>query len=155
MTFSGLEILSIVIVIIVLLLLPLFFKIGWFGLIVKFISLTLLSIIIGITLYVVYQYYSTEDVPLNTIEAQKILDSQKEIYAKKSYDDLLKILSTKNNEPDTFKILGDSNITYQIEVSTYWIDDKNKKEGLLVDFTIDNGYRSAYSPMSDSFVIKK
>ena len=155
MTFSGLEILLIITIIIVLLLLPLFIKIGWFGIITKIISFTLFSIIIGITIYIAYQYYSTEDIPLDKIEAQQILNSQKEIYTKKSYEDLLKILSSKNNEPDTFEVIGDSNVTYQIEVSTCWIDDENKEEGLLVNFTIDNGYRSAYSPMLDSFVIKK
>ena len=155
MTFSGLEILLIITIIIVLLLLPLFIKIGWFGIITKIISFTLFSIIIGITIYIAYQYYSTEDIPLDKIEAQQILNFQKEIYTKKSYEDLLKILSSKNNEPDTFEVIGDSNTTYQIEVSTCWVDDENKEEGILVNFTIDNGYRSAYSPMLDSFVIKK
>ena len=150
MTFSGLEILSIVILIIILLLMPIFVTNGWLGFIAKSISIAILTVLMAIGVYIAYQYYSTEDVPLNTIEAQAILDVQKKIYRDKSYKELLAIMHP--NEPDTFEVVGKSGTTYQIEVSSTWVDRENKNEGLLVCLSIDNGFRSAYSPMIDSFI---
>jgi hypothetical protein len=154
-TFSGLEILSAVIILIIILFLPFFVNNGWFGIFTKIIATIVVSIIVAIVLYVTYQYYSLEDVPLDKIEAQNILDKQKIIYEKKSYDELLKLMYSRGNQPDTFEIIGESNTSYQIEVNSYWEDEDKTNGNLLVYFSIDNGNRSAMSPMSDSFTKKK
>ncbi len=122
--------------------------------ILKIIFSLVFLIIISIAIYIGIQYYSVEDVPLDKIEAQEILDKQKIIYKKKSYNELLNLMYSRNNEPDTFEIIGDSNITYQIQVESYWVDEDKNSEELLIYFTVDNGYRSAFHPMTDSFIKK-
>ena len=123
--------------------------------ILKIIFSLIFFIIISIAIYIGIQYYSVEDIPLNKIEAQKILDEQKIIYEKKSYNKLLNLMYSRGNEPNTFEIIGDSNITYQIEVESYWVDEDKKSGELLIYFTIDNGYRSAFHPMIDTFIKKE
>ena len=101
-TFSGLEILSAVIVLVTILLLPFFVNTGWFGIFAKIITTIVASTILVIVLYVTYQYYSLDDIPLNKIEAQNILDKQKIIYENKSYDELLNLMYSRGNEPLKF-----------------------------------------------------
>jgi uncharacterized protein YpmB len=136
-----------------LILSPIFVPDGFVKIISKVISISLILFIIGIIVYFLYGYYSIEDVPLDKEEAQQILSNEKEKYLHKSYNDLLKLMSP--NEPDTYEIIGKSNTVYQIEVQSSWVDKDNKDEGLLILLGIDNGFRSAYSPLSDTFIKRK
>jgi len=97
MTFTGLQILSAIIVLVTILLLPFFVNNGWFGIVTKIIATIVVGTIVSIVLYVTYQYYSLDDIPLDKIEAQSILDKQKIIYENKSYDELLNLMYSRGN----------------------------------------------------------
>ena len=97
MTFTGLQILSTIIVLVTILLLPFFVNNGWFGIITKIIAIIAAGTTVSIVLYVTYQYYSLDDIPLDKIEAQSILDKQKIIYENKSYDELLNLMYSRGN----------------------------------------------------------
>jgi len=150
MTFSGIQILLFFVVLIILILSPIFVPDGFLKILSKVISIFLLLFIIGTIVYFLYGYYSIEDVPMDKEEAQQILSNEKEKYLHKSYNDLLKLMSP--NEPDTYEITGKSNTVYQVEVQSSWVDKDNKDEGLLILLGIDNGFRSAYHPLSDTFI---
>jgi len=144
MTFNGIQIIVIFLSIITLVLLPLFVTNGWIGTIAKIISVSLISFFLLGLFYYFYNYYKSEDIPLNETEAKQILEEQKAIFKNKDVTHLLQLLK----EPQTFEIIR-NDVTYQLEIEAYWEDEK-KKDNLVLLFSIDNGYRSAWNPMTES-----
>jgi len=109
----------------------------------------LISLITYIVFWHVVPYYQTPD-NLDKVEARKILDEQKNIYCNESYNKLSALI---NNEPITFEVIGKSGTEYQIEVQSDWLTKVDAD--LVVMVSIDNGYRSAYHPMTDTFLKKR
>ncbi len=144
MTFNGIQILIIILSIITLILLPFFVTDGWIGIIAKIISVSLISFFLLGLFYYFYNYYKSEDIPLNKTEARQILKEQKTIFKNKDITQLLQLLK----EPQTFEIIR-NDVTYQLEIEAYW-EDKKRKDNLILLFSIDNGYRSAWHPMTES-----
>lgn len=103
-----------------------------------------------IVIWHIIPYYQLPD-NLDKIEAIKILNKQKQIYYNESYSKLSDLI---DNDSITFIITAESGIEYQIEVQSFWYNDE-KNGDLLVMIGIDNGYRSAYHPMTDIFIKKR
>lgn len=114
----------------------------------KWFGGSIFILFLSIVLYFAVPYYRAPD-DLNKDEATEVLNEQLKIYCKKSYSELASLIES---EPNYFQIETDSGTNYQIEVQVYTDDNSTD---ILVCAAIDNGNRSAYHPMVDTFVKKK
>ena len=84
---------------------------------------------------------------LDRVEAETILSSELQRYRQKQYADLAQLVDNS----ERMEIVGKSGARYQLVVSGYW-DDK-PKEDVRIIAAIDDGGRSAWIPMTDSFIL--
>ena len=81
-------------------------------------------------------------------EAHTILESKLDEYRLLPYSELVTYIKS---EPHTFEIKSKSNNWYQIEIQFFW-DDKPDKD-IRVISSIDDGTKSVYKPLSNSFIM--
>ncbi len=91
--------------------------------------------------------YSLAPDSLNRVEAQALLDSELRRYRQKQYPALALLVGKSERR----RITGQSGAGYQIVVSGYW-DDK-PQSNIRIAAAIDDGGRSTWIPMTDSFIL--
>jgi hypothetical protein len=84
---------------------------------------------------------------LDRAEAQTILSSELQRYRQKQYSDLARLVDNSERK----EIIGKSGARYQLVISGYWDDKPN--EDVRIIAAIDDGGRSAWIPMTDSFIL--
>jgi len=81
-------------------------------------------------------------------EAQAILSRYLGEYRKRSYADLAEFVDLPK---DLFEIVGDSGVTYYLDIYAFW-DDKALRHVRLCGAIDDAGWR-AFFPLTDSFIL--
>lgn len=86
---------------------------------------------------------------MNTAEARAILTAEMQKYRAKSYEELVSMIGDDHN----YEVLGPSGTAYQLDIQAFWDNPKKPNEVLRVMGGIDDGGLSAFSPMTDSFLM--
>jgi hypothetical protein len=84
---------------------------------------------------------------MNKGEARILLATELEDWRSRSYTDLVAMLDQSTNK----EVVGDSGVTYQIEIQVFW--DAKPQGNLRVLGAIDNRGWSAFSPLCDDFIL--
>jgi hypothetical protein len=84
---------------------------------------------------------------LDRAEAQMILRSELQRYRQRQYPELAQLVGNRERK----EIAGRSGARYQVVVSGHW--DGKANQDVRVIAAIDNGGRSAWIPMTDSFIL--
>jgi hypothetical protein len=96
--------------------------------------------------YFLIPYFLAPD-SLNRPEAQALLDSELQRYRQKRYSELVLLVGKSERK----EVTGLSGTRYQLVISGYW--DGKPQEDIRVAAAIDDGGRSAWIPMTDSFIL--
>ena len=83
---------------------------------------------------------------MDAVEARPILVAALARYRSMSYDEL----ADRIGEIDALEIVGSSGVAYQIEIR--W-DGRNGGDVRVLGGIDDGGWRSSFSPLSDSFIV--
>jgi hypothetical protein len=83
-------------------------------------------------------------------EARAVGESVLANLRRESYDSLVQRLLDRQ---ETREIIGDSGVTYQIEVQAFWDSGKRKPGNLRVMVNIDDGGLRAFLPTTTDFII--
>ena len=84
-------------------------------------------------------------------EARLILVDELEKVRNLGYAQLRKVF-VERKEFQNFNVTGASGVEYQVEIQGWW--DGDEEEDIRILGGIDNGGLRAYSPLSDSFVVR-
>lgn len=86
---------------------------------------------------------------MDKVEAKKILAEQLNRYRTMSHSQLLQLMG----EPQTIELIGSSGVKYGLEFEVLW--DHEPKKDLRIIGSIDDGGWRAFSPLSDSFIMRE
>jgi hypothetical protein len=86
-------------------------------------------------------------VRLNKVEARAVATEVASRYRTHARDDLLRLL----DEQDTFELVAPSGKRYQAEIEAVW--DDSKGNNLRVVIEVDDGAFSAFSPLTECFIV--
>jgi hypothetical protein len=84
---------------------------------------------------------------LDRAEAQTILDLELQRYRQKKYSELTQLVDSSERK----EVTGESGARYQVVVFGHW--DGKPNEDVRIIAAIDDGGRSAWIPMTDSFIL--
>lgn len=105
-------------------------------------------LVLAVAAYLAVPYLMAPD-SLNRVEANAILQSELQRFRERKYAELEKLVGTRERK----EILGGSGARYQLVVSGYWDGDPQKD--IRVVAAIDDGGRSAWIPMTGSFILSQ
>lgn len=87
---------------------------------------------------------------MNKTEAREILARELVSLHSKSYEDLQELIAS----PQVLERVGDSGVSYQIEIEAFWDHPDGAGGDLRVFASIDDGgFLSAFFPLSSDFVM--
>lgn len=84
---------------------------------------------------------------LDRAEAGTILASELQHYRKMHYSELKPLIGSSDRK----EVLGRSGVRYQVVMSAFW--DSEPDRDIRIIGAIDDGGRSAWRPMTDSFIL--
>jgi hypothetical protein len=85
---------------------------------------------------------------MNKIEAQSILDEQLSIFARRSYEELAKLV----NVPKNITVQVPSGAKFQIEFNIFY--DSGKRDNLRIVGSIDDGGWRSFVPLTKTLIMK-
>ena len=85
---------------------------------------------------------------MNNVEAELFLARELTKYAALPYDKLVALI----NHAEVIDVRGESGVYYQIELNMYW--DSKADGNLRIMASIDDGGWRAFSPLTDSLIMK-
>ena len=103
------------------------------------------AVVVYLLSFFVIPYMRAPDT-LNRAEAQAILSDELAPYRAKPYRELAALV----DDHTARQVYGKSGAEYTVEVSFYWDGEPN--EDVRVIASISDGGKSAYIPMTDSFI---
>lgn len=86
---------------------------------------------------------------MNDVEARSLLETELAKYRVWKFQDLVRLIDDRLDYPVT----APSGLTYQMDVQAFWDIPERPNENLRVAAAIDDGGPSAYTPMTDSFIV--
>jgi hypothetical protein len=84
---------------------------------------------------------------MNKSEARRIIIRELELFRKKLFSELTKMV---DGEPYTKTVISDSGISYQVEIQAIWDDKPDGNVRVLG--SIDDGGIRAFFPLTESFI---
>jgi len=84
---------------------------------------------------------------MNRQEAKETIKKQLDIYRKRPYSELIKMIDAN---PVAYEFRGNSGTLYQIEIQAFWDDKPNGN--IRVTGSIGDGGLRAFAPISDDFL---
>ena len=88
---------------------------------------------------------------MDKAEAEKIITEQLARFERRSHSELKPLVEAQQAEG--YEVRGVSGATYQIEINFYW--DSEPGETIRVMGSIDDGGIRAYSPLTESVLVKR
>jgi hypothetical protein len=100
----------------------------------------------SVLLLFVIPYFMAPD-SLDRAEAGTILASELQRYRRMPYPELKPLVGSSNRK----EVVGRSGVRYQFVMSAFW--DGEPDRAIRIIGAIDDGGRSAWKPMTDSFIL--